>query len=131
VCGSAHCAVQCAAVRSSSYYYCNTATPCVLQLTVVIIILQPPCCATIIIIMQGSSTDLRVVYGQVMYESAGGLRTGHLRICGWSTDLWVGIGWSTRYPCRGHGVPIGQIIIQITTAPGGVSCATIIMIIIR
>ena len=31
---------------------------------------------------------------------------------------------------RGHGVPIGQIIIQITVAPGGVSCATITIIII-
>jgi hypothetical protein len=42
----------------------------------------------------------------------------------------VGIGWSTGYPCRGHGVPIGQIIIQIIAALGGVSCATIIMILI-
>ena len=42
----------------------------------------------------------------------------------------MGIGWSTGYPCRGHGVPIGQIIIQISAALGGVSCATIIMIII-
>jgi hypothetical protein len=31
---------------------------------------------------------------------------------------------------RGHGVPIGQIQIEITAAPGGVNCATIIMIII-
>jgi hypothetical protein len=54
---------------------------------------------------------------------------GHVRICRWSTDLWVGIRWSTGYSCRGHGVPIGQIIIQITAAPGGVTCATIIIMI--
>ena len=45
---------------------------------IIIVILQPPCCATIIIITHGSSTDLRVVYGRVMYGSAGGLR-----IYGW------------------------------------------------
>jgi len=30
----------------------------------------------------------------------------------------------------GHGVPIGKILIQITVALGGVSCATITIIII-
>jgi len=79
---------------------------------------------------------------RVIDGSAGGLRTGHVQICGWSTDgsstdLRVVYGSMGGYRVvyglslgRGHGVPIGQIIIQITVAPGGVSCATITIIII-
>jgi hypothetical protein len=61
-----------------------------------------------------------VVYEWVIYGSAGGLR-----IYG-----WVFGGLRVIPAARGHGVPIGQIIIQIIAAPGGVSCATIIVIII-
>jgi hypothetical protein len=129
MCGSVRqCERQCAVIRTAR----GSVRQCA-AVVIIIVILQPPCFATNCCYNNTAAPVLRNNYyynARVIYGSAGGLRTGHVRICGWSTDLRVGIGWCTGYPCRGHGVPIGQMIIQITAAPGGVSCATIIMIII-
>ena len=134
MCGSVRqCERQCAVVRAVVRTARGSVRQCAVVVIIIIVILQPPCFATDCCYNNTAAPVLRNNYycnAQVIYESTGGLRTGGLQICGWSTDLWVDVRWSTSFPCRGHGVPIGQIIIQIITAPDGVSCATIIMMII-
>ena len=68
----------------------------------------------------GSCTYLRVVYGRVIYTD---LRVVYGSMGGYRVVYGLSLG-------RGHRVLTGQIIIQITVAPGGVSCATITIIII-
>jgi hypothetical protein len=79
---------------------------------VIVVILRPPCFATNCCYKNTAAPVVRKTYyynARVMFFHVGGLRMGHLRICGWSTDLWVGIRWSTGYPCCDHGVLIGLI----------------------
>jgi hypothetical protein len=102
MCGSVRqcerqCAVVCAVVRTA-----RSARGSVRQcaaVVIIIVILQPPCLATNCCYNNTAAPILRNNYyynAQVIYGSADGLRTGHLQICGWSTDGYVQIcGWST------------------------------------
>jgi hypothetical protein len=125
------CEWQYAVVRAAVRTARGSVRQCV-AVVIIIVIMQPPCFATKCCYnntaapvlrsnyyhnaricgwsTDGSCTDLRVVYGRVIYGSAGGLR-----IYGWGFR-----GLRVIHAARGHGVPIGQIIIQIIAAPGGV-----------
>jgi hypothetical protein len=130
MCGSVRkCQRQCAVVRvvvRTARSARGSVRQCA-AVVIIVVILQPPCFATnccynntaapvlrnnYYYYNTWSSTDLRGFYGRVIHGSAGGLRTGHLRTAGGLRIYgWVRIGWSTGYPCRGHGVPIGLIYV--------------------
>jgi hypothetical protein len=92
MCGSVRqCERQCAVVRTARTAR-GTAWGSVRQcaaVVMIIVILQPPCFATNCCYNNAAAPVLRNNYyynARVIYGSAGGLRTGHVRICGWSTD---------------------------------------------
>ena len=84
MCGSVRqCERQCAVVRTA-----RTARQCA-AVAIIVVILQPPCFATKCCHNNTSAPVLRSNYhynARVIYGSAGSLRTGHVQICGWSTD---------------------------------------------
>jgi hypothetical protein len=105
MCGSVRqCERQCAVVRAV-VRTARSARGSVRQCAVVVIIIvimQPPRFAT------NSCYNNTAAPERVIYASAGGLRTGHVRICGWctdgsSTDLQVGgpnariYGWASGH----------------------------------
>ena len=78
-------------------------------MVIIIVTLQPPCFATNCCYNNTAAPVLRSNYyynAQVIDRSAGGLRTGHVHICGWSTDgsstdlrvVYGYIGGYTGYP---------------------------------
>jgi hypothetical protein len=78
---------QCAVVRTARTAR-GTARQCA-AVAIIVVILQPPCFATNCCYNDTASPVLRNNYyynARVIYGSAGGPRTGHVRICGWSTD---------------------------------------------
>ena len=92
MCGSVRqCERQCAVVRAV-VRTARSARGSVRQcaaVVIIIVILQPPCFATNCCYNNTAAPVLRSNYyynARVIYGSAGGLRTGHVRICGWSTD---------------------------------------------
>ena len=92
MCGSVRqCERQCAVVRAV-VRTARSARGSVRQCAavfIIIVILQPPCFATNCCYNNTAAPMLRNNYyynARVIYGSAGGLRTGHVRICRWSTD---------------------------------------------
>jgi hypothetical protein len=78
------CAVVCAAVRTAR----GSVRQCA-AVVIIIVVLQPPCFTTKCCHNNTSAPVLCSNYhynARVIYGSAGGLRTGHVQICGWSTD---------------------------------------------
>jgi hypothetical protein len=95
VCGSA--AIMCGSVRQFERQCAVVRTACSARgrvwqcaaVVTIIVILQPPCFATNCCYNNTAAPVLCNNYycnAWAIYRSAGVLRTGHVRICGWSTD---------------------------------------------